>query len=218
MKIPMVEGEAIPEGEYVGRFLGVVEQDEQKWKEAGYKHADGTLAPRGIVWQWEVVGGAHDGRVADRLTPAAATKGNNTTIFAEIMTGKRFVVGGEFDPDALIGTLWRFRVDRKDTGKGTYVSFKGLSRAHDLERAPDVKAAVNAPPADGPTGEVWVFMNGMKTPTSLTLAALRVAVKNRVSNASDRAGVSGDKEWGTVRGVCQRVFPEEVYSELYPPK
>lgn len=206
MRFKCENNEAIPVGDYVGRFLGVHLQDPTNPNYKPAKGKDGSPLPPGAVWEWEIVDGPLTGRVADRLTGPTCTPKSECTQLAEVLTGKRWADGLEFDLDPAVGTLWRFRVDPREGGNGTRVSLRGLARALDLEKnGHGPPAGGEADPAtEGPV--IFAKLGGATVAVQCSIAALQRAVKMNTAKLSDPAAFAGEPKWRTVGDVIRDVL------------
>ena len=211
MKFTPQDKPCLPVGAYVGRFVGVVPQDTSSptWRPSVGN--DGNPLPPGIIWSWEVIGGPHDGQLADRMTGKAPTLKSTCAAVLSALFERPVRIGEELDTDALIGTLWRFHVVNKDRGSGTTVAIQGLVRARDLERKqptagkPPAAADLPGPPPDEDDGggelkdesqPCWWIRRGKGLPPELVnLAELTEFVRAGADPSKDKCCPAGGKKW-----------------------
>lgn len=104
----MGSAEGVPPGAYTGIFRG-------------YEHVDATadMGP-GVRWRWEVSGGAHAGRIVNRITGLKPNPKNACGKILAGLAGKALSEGESVDIDSYIGKLYTIMIVAGPSG-GTRV-------------------------------------------------------------------------------------------------
>lgn len=202
---------ALPVGPYVGRFVGASHQDTSGpgWKPAIGR--DGQALPPGLIWSFEIIEGPHAGAIADRMTGKVPTPASTCGVLLSALLERPISVGDEIDTDVLIGTIWRFHIEKKERGQGTTVSTRGLVRARDLEprvgvvRPPLTVASLPAPPPDddetAAAGELpdeprwWIKRGKGMAAEAVTYVELLEFVRAGADPHKDKCCPVGQSKW-----------------------
>lgn len=214
MKFTVQDRPCLAVGAYVGRFVGCAHQDTSgpNWKPAIGR--DGNPMPPGLIWSFEITEGPLAGQIADRMTGKVPTPGSTCGAMLSALFERPVKVGDELDADTLVGSLWRFHVERKERSDGTCVSYRGLVRARDLEarhqgngQAKTAGQLAGPPPDDDEPGDEcpdddkprwWIRRVKGGEPVAVDLDGLREFVRAGADPRKERCCPVGEKKWRTI--------------------
>ena len=193
----------VPEGSYVGRFVGVVEREADP-KRLGQ---DGRPFPPGLEWQFEIATGEHQGKTVSTITSQQPTAKNSCGRMITQMSGGsvRMLKGVEFDPDRYRGQQFNLIVEANSTGNGTKVgSVMPLQGSPaPAPPAPLGRVAPVPPPRPGMNAVsspvepfLWVAF-GTEEAVQMTRTALQAKVSEQKLDTRDISVCSDGKNWIT---------------------
>jgi hypothetical protein len=108
----------VPTGEYVAQFLGVKTMENSV---RNRRDENGLPVSNPIMFRFMIGQGEYARTTVVRVTPPLPTSGNSCGRMLDGLAGRTLVEGEPFDPDTVVGELYRILVDVSHNPRRTHV-------------------------------------------------------------------------------------------------